>query len=91
MKKTMRSEKDHRQEPTDTLDTETSFADMNVEGMPWYEPERRGNGEKGDVPQLSKSEQRAMMKGALLAFLPFIGGLILLLAILFALAWLWLR
>lgn len=75
----------------DTLDTETSFADMNVEGMPWYDPGKRDGAAAGDAPQLSKSEQRAMIRGALLAALPMIGGLILLLAILFALAWLWLR
>lgn len=75
----------------DTLDTETSFANMNVEGMPWYEPGKDGGGGNAETPQLSKSEQRALIRGALLAALPFIGGLILLMAILFALAWLWLR
>lgn len=75
---------------TDELDMETTIADMNVEGMPWYKPDKRGGGQGTEIPPLSKSEQRALVRGALMAALPLIGGLVLVLALVFGLAYLWL-
>lgn len=82
-------------EPLDTnthdqLDTETTIADMNVEGMPWYEPNKRGGGQNSEIPQLSKSEQRAVIRGALLSALPLIGCLLLAVVLAYGLVYLWL-
>ncbi len=74
----------------DELDTETTFANMNVEGMPWYKDEKQGGGRESEIPPLSKSEQWALVKGAFLAALPLVGGLLLVMAAVFGLAYLWL-
>lgn len=74
----------------DTLDTQTTFADMNVEGMPWYDSDKRRGGKESELPALSKSEMRAMIRGALLAALPLVGVLIVVLVAVFGLAYLWL-
>lgn len=84
------------EKPLDTntyeeLDTETTIADMNVEGMPWYEPKKRGGGQDSEIPQLSKSEQRALVRGALISALPLIGALLLAVVLAYALVYLWLR
>ncbi len=79
-----------RRNTREELDTETTIADMNVEGMPWYKADKRGGGQNAEIPPLSRSEQRALVRGALLAALPLIGGLILVMALVFGLAYLWL-
>ena len=33
-----------KEKKKDDLDMETSFADMNVEGLPWYDKNRKANG-----------------------------------------------
>lgn len=57
-----------------------TIANMNVEGMPWYNPSR-DRAEKGagqDFTDLTPSEKRAMMRGILAAALLigaiFVGG-----------------
>lgn len=82
--------KDKDQHKDDLLDTQTTIADMNVEGMPWYEPEKKGEGQASEIPQLSKRERRAMIRGMLLASLPLIGCMILAIALVYGLAYLWL-
>ena len=60
-----------------------SFANMNVEGMPWYRPPQEGDTKKGDTPQLAPNENKydkgGVLKAALLVglvciavFIPFI-------------------
>ncbi len=44
-----------------------SFADMNVEGMPWYRPEQSTDAKDGDKPQLTESEYKSFMWGAIKA------------------------
>ena len=59
-----------------------TIADMNVDGMPWYEPKRQDNAEK---IELTPSEQRALIGSALKAALlvAAIFGLVYFLFILF--------
>ncbi len=71
----------------DDLDMETTIADMNVEGMSWYDPARK-NGK--ETPKLSKKEQRAMILGAYRAMLPMIGCILAGALLMFLLAYLWL-
>lgn len=76
----------------DDLDTETTIADMNIDGFKWYNPsaKKEGNDGKNQQPiQLSKREKRAMMKGALLAVLPVVCCVILAVLAVFGLAYLW--
>lgn len=91
MKKTEKSDKSKSEDKNverDELDTETTFANMNVEGFSWYKPDEK-DGKKQGI-QLSRSEQRVAIRGALLAFLPIIFGIAVVMAIVFGLAYLWL-
>ena len=71
------------------LDTETSFADMNVEGFRWYNPRKKKG--KTDKVQLSRKEYWAMVRGAFAAMLPMILCMFLSMGIVFLLAYLWLK
>ena len=71
------------------LDTETTFADMNVEGFSWYDPTLK-NEKKQPVPQLTKKEQRALIKGAYKAMLPMLLCVLTGFALMFLLAYFWL-
>lgn len=71
------------------LDTETTFADMNVEGFSWYNPKKKkGKSEKVSV---SKKEYRAMVRGAFAAMLPMFLCILSAFAIVFLLAYFWLK
>ncbi len=74
----------------DTLDTQTTVADMNVEGFRWYDPTLKKGGKK-QTPDLTKKEQRALIRGAYKAMLPMIFCIGIVFAAMFLLAWLWLR
>lgn len=75
----------------DDLDMETSFADMNVEGFRWYDPNRKKTGGVKQVKQkISRKEYWAMVRGAFAAMLPMIGCIILAMAAVIAIAYLWL-
>ena len=71
-----------RNRKEDFEDDGRTIADMNVDGMPWYEPKRQDNAEK---IELTSSEQRALigstLKAALLVAAIF--GLVYFLFILF--------
>ena len=73
----------------DDLDMQTTVANMNVEGFRWYDPTIK-DGPKNPSPQLTRKEQRAMIRGAFRAMLPMIVciGLGCLLMFLFAYLWL---
>ncbi len=79
-----------KEKKTEELDTQTTVADMNVEGMPWYDPKRK-KGEKRETPQLTKKEQRALIRGAYKAMLPMIGCMLVAGACMVLLAYLWLK
>ncbi len=68
---------------------ETSFADMNVEGFRWYDPNRK-NGKKRDKIKLSRKEYWAMVRGAFSAYLPMFLCIIIGVLVIFLLAFLWL-
>lgn len=75
----------------DDLDTETTFANMNVEGFRWYKPEIERRQPDQELPPLSRGEKRALRRAALAALLPTVGVVLLVGAALFGLAYLWLR
>ncbi len=79
-----------KRKPEDDLDTETTFANMNVEGFRWYDPHKKPKNEKTKKQKVSKKEYRAMVKGAFLAMFPFIVGAVIIMGILFLLCWVWL-
>ncbi len=72
------------------LDTKTTVADMNVEGFDWFNPARK-DGKNNPPPQLTKKEQRALIRGAYKAMLPMILCMIVVGLGMFLLAWLWLK
>ncbi len=73
----------------DTLDTETTLVDMNVEGFRWYDPHKKKN---GNMPRqkISRKEYWKLVRGAFAAYLPMILCIILAFGIVVALAYLWL-
>ena len=71
------------------LDTETTIADMNVEGFSWYDPKRKNR--KRAVERLTKTEQRALMRGMFRAMFPLIGSLLVGALLVLLLAYLWLK
>ena len=72
----------------DDLDTETTFADMNVDGFRWYNPGLKTR--RSEPVRVTRKEYWAMVKGAFLAMLPAISCVVLSLLIVFLLAYLWL-
>ncbi|MBQ8429780.1 MAG: hypothetical protein IJX30_06785 [Clostridia bacterium] len=70
------------------LDMETTFADMNVEGIRGYDPQR--NKKKQNQVQLSKKEYWAVVRGAYRAMLPMILCMLLGFGLVILLAYLWL-
>lgn len=84
--------KEKRQKPKkqDDLDTETTFADMNVDGFSWYDPERKKNGgKKSEKIYLSRAEKWAMFKAGFSVVLPFVIGVAGVGLILYAIMALW--
>ena len=72
----------------DGFDTETTFADMNVEGFSWYNPARK---RKGNQPvSVTRKEYWAMVKGLFLAMLPALACIVLAFLAVFGLCYLWL-
>ena len=71
------------------FDTETTFADMNVDGFRWYNPNKSKS--KHAPVKVTRKEYWAMVKGAFLAMLPAICCIILSMLLVFLLAYLWLR
>ena len=70
------------------LDTETTFADMNVEGFRWYDPSKKAGAKQTERP--TKKEYRSMIKGAFLAILPPLLCIICGMGLIFCLMYLWL-
>lgn len=75
------------------LDTETTFADMNVEGFRWYDPTKKQNakGKKVEREKLTKQEYRSMVKGAFLAYIPMFLSILLGFAVMVLIAYLWMK
>ncbi len=71
-----------------------TVANMNVEGMRWYDPAKEEKAEKKrKVKELkvSRKERRAMIWGAYLAYLPMFLCILLSFTIVMLLLWLWMR
>ena len=87
---TRKEKKEKKKKEKAELDTDTTFADMNVEGFHWYSPSKKKNSGQ-PIGKVSKKEYWAMVRGAFSAMLPMflciiIGGLLV-----FGLAFLWLK
>jgi hypothetical protein len=81
--------KREKRKKIDNLDTETTIANMNVEGFSWYDP-NMGTRKKQNT-QLTKKEQRALIRGAFRAMLPMIICILSGMLLMFLLAFLWLK
>ncbi len=78
-----------RNKKEDDLDTETTFADMNVEGFRWYDPNAKKNGGRKDKQKISRKEYWMMVRAAFAAYLPMFLILIAAFGLMVAIAWLW--
>ena len=78
-----------KKEKKDELDTETTIADMNVEGFRWYDPSLKKNPKRQPM-KVSRKEYWAMVKGAFIAPLPLFACIVLACGIVFLLMYLWL-
>ncbi len=85
-----KKEKKAKKRKVDTLDTETTIADMNVEGFRWYDPTKK-DGQKKQKADLTKKEQRALIRGAYKAMIPMILCIGIAFIAMYFLAMLWLR
>ena len=82
--------KDKKPNIQDELDTETTFADMNVDGFSWYDPSRKKNGgKKAERIYLSREEKWAMFKAGVSVVLPFVIGVAGIGLVLYAVMALW--
>lgn len=82
-----------RKKKSDTLDTTTTFANMNVEGFKWYDPsleKREADKMKGVPPKISRREYWQIVRGAFVAALPVFGIIILIFGLIVGFAYLWL-
>lgn len=68
------------------IDDGSTVSDMNVEGMPWYV---KGGHKKKKPDRLKFKEKLAVVFGAYKAYLPFLITIILSIAFVFVLIWLW--
>lgn len=74
----------------DDLDTETTFADMNVEGFRWYNPRKsKTGGDKQQRQKLTRKEYWQLVRAAFAAYAPVFLIVILVFGIIAAIAWLW--
>ncbi len=75
--------------PVQELDTETTFADMNVEGFKWYNPNKKKGARQTE--KLTKKEYWALVRGAYRAMFPLICCMIISGILIMLLAYFWLR
>lgn len=76
----------------DDLDTETTFADMNIEGFRWYDPHKKKSGQSGmkkHKQKISRKEYWQMVRAAFAAYAPIFLIVILVFGIMGVIAWLW--
>ena len=80
--------------PHDDLDMETTFADMNVEGFRWYDPnlkKRKDSGMKQHKQKMSRKEYWQLVRAAFAAYLPVFIIVICVFLLMGAIAYLWLH
>ena len=86
----MSDKREKKEKPEEELDTQTTFADMNVEGFRWYDPSVK-NGKTGDGKiQLTRKEKRAIFKAAVMAVIPVVGVVSIAFIVVYLLARIWL-
>ncbi|MGN1103682.1 MAG: hypothetical protein ACI4QI_02280 [Candidatus Coproplasma sp.] len=79
-----------KEKKQDDLDTETTFADMNVEGFRWYDPNRKKNGgKKTNKNRVSRKEYWAMVRAAFVAYIPVFVIVTAVFGIVACIAWIW--
>ena len=90
-KKALREKKrEEKRRKKAELDTQTTVADMNVEGFSWYNPRKKKNA-NGQSVKLTRKEYWAMVRGAFLAMLPMLLCIIAGTLLMFLLAYMWLK
>ncbi|MBQ9714672.1 MAG: hypothetical protein IJV83_05070 [Clostridia bacterium] len=90
MSKQERSEKKtKRKKPKAEFDTESTIADMNVEGFKWYNPQKKKN-PNDSVGKITFKEYWAMVIGAFRAFWPTLLMIVLGFVFMVLFAYLWL-
>lgn len=78
-----------KQRKPDELDTETTFADMNVEGFSWYDPHRKRDANKGRKRKVTRKEYRQLVRAAFAAYLPVFLIVVAVFGIVACIAYLW--
>ena len=78
-----------KREKPHVYDDGHTIVDMNVEGMPWYNPTRTER-KKNDKDKPTFKERMAMIFGAYRALLPFVLATLLAFALVAVLMYLWL-
>ncbi len=73
----------------DGLDTETTFADMNVEGFAWYNPSSKNKKDKKEKRKVSRKEYWQMVRGMFSAILLPLGIFIASMGVVAILLYLW--
>ena len=90
-KKALREKKrEEKRRKKAELDTQTTVADMNVEGFCWYNPRKKKNA-NGQSVKLTRKEYWAMVRGAFLAMLPMLLCILAGMLLMFLLAYMWLK
>lgn len=84
-----KKDKEKKKKEREKLDTETTIADMNVEGFKWYNPHKKKH-PNDSVGKITFKEYWAMVIGAFRAMWPMFACIILGALIMMALAFLWL-
>ncbi len=83
--KKQRDQKEKKQK--EPLDTQTTFADMNVEGFSWYDKHKKQGRQKIKV---DKKEYRQIVKAAFAAYLPMLLIVMGVGVVIFLIAYVWL-
>ena len=78
-----------KKEKPQVYDDGRTIVDMNVEGMPWYNP-NRAERKKNDKDRPTFKERMAMIWGAYRAFLPYVLATVVAFAVVALLIYLWL-
>ena len=74
----------------DDLDTETTFADMNVEGFSWYDPHKKNrSGMRPHKQKLTRKEYWQLVRAAFAAYAPIFLIVTLVFGIMALIGWLW--
>ena len=85
-----KAKKEKKKREKEELDTETTVADMNVEGFSWYDPNKKKKN-AGQPVKLTRKEYWAMVRGAFAAMFPMIWCILAGAALVFLLAYMWLK